>query len=133
MYLIAAEALLKQSSPNPAKARQYLEIVRKRAFTVNGVLDPSYSLPATITIDDILTERLHEFPLELKVWDDIRRTRLYPHAKADNSLEWIAIGSATPYGKVDGQSFQNKQYMLVWPIPLRVIARNPALAQNPGY
>lgn len=133
VYLIAAEALLKQSSPNAAKAKEYLEIVRKRAFTVDGVLNPNYSVPATITIGDVLTERLHELPLEMKVWDDIRRNRLYPQAQADGSLQWVDITMADTYNKRDGKSFKNNLHMLLWPIPQGAIERNPSLTQNPGY
>jgi len=133
IYLMAAEALLKQTAPNEPKARGYLELVKKRAFTVNGTINAGYSLPATITIDDILTERLHEFPLEFKVWDDIRRNRLYPQAQADKSLKWVDISVAETYGKDDGRSFKNNQHMLLWPIPQKAIERNPKLGQNPGY
>lgn len=133
VYLIAAEALLKQASPNPAKAKEYLDVVRKRAFTVDGVTSPNYSLPATITIDDVLTERLHEFPLELKVWDDIRRNRLYPQAQADKSLKWVDIATANTYNKRDGKTFKDNLHMLLWPIPQGAMERNPSLSQNPGY
>lgn len=133
VYLIAAEALLKQASPNQAKAKEYLEIVRKRAFTVNGSLSPNYSVPATITIEDILTERLHEFPLEHKVWDDIRRNRLYPQLQSDKSLKWVDIATAETYNKRDGKTFKNNLHMLLWPIPQSAMERNPSLSQNPGY
>lgn len=133
VYLIAAEALLKQSSPNPSKARGYVEEVRKRAFTVNGILSSNYSLPETITIEDVLTERLHEFPLEFKVWDDIRRTRLYPQLQADNTLKWVDIATAKPYNKKDGKTFSSNMHMLIWPIPQAALERNRELRQNPGY
>jgi hypothetical protein len=133
IYLIAAEALVKQASPNPAKAKEYLEVVRKRAFTVGGLTAGSYSVPATVTINDILTERLHELPLELKVWDDIRRNRLYPQVQADKSLNWVDISTATTYNKRDGKTFRDNQHLLVWPIPQAAMERNPSLAQNPGY
>lgn len=133
VYLIAAEAFLKQAAPNQAKAKEYLEVVRKRAFTVNGTLADSYSVPATITIDDVLTERLQEFPLEFKVWDDIRRNRLYPQAQADKTLKWVDIATAKPYNKKDGKTFSNNMHMLVWPIPQAAIERNGQLKQNPGY
>lgn len=133
VYLIAAEALLKQATPDQGKARTYLETVRKRAFTVNGTLDTGYDLPTTITVGDVLTERLHEFPLELKVWDDIRRNRLYPQVQSDNSLEWVDIATAETYNKRDGKTFKNNLHMLLWPIPHGAMERNPSLAQNPGY
>ena len=133
IYLIAAEALLKQSAANEPKAKEYLGIVRKRAFTVGGVTGEGYALPATITLDDILTERLHEFPLELKIWDDIRRNRLYPQAQADKSLRWVDIASANTYNKRDGKTFRDNQHLLIWPIPQAALERNPSLKQNPGY
>jgi hypothetical protein len=131
VYLIAAEAYLKQASPNQAKADEYVAKVRDRAFTVSGTLASGYTSPASVTIDDILTERLHEFPLELKVWDDIRRNRLYPQAQTDKSLKWVDVTTATPYNKSNNKKFEAR--MLIWPIPQATIERNPALAQNPGY
>lgn len=133
IYLIAAEALLKQNNPDQAKARTYLETVRKRAFTVNGELNANYDLPATVTIEDVLTERLHELPLELKVWDDIRRNRLYPQLQADKSLKWVDIATAETYNKRDNKSFKDNLHMLLWPIPQSAMERNPNLTQNPGY
>lgn len=133
VYLIAAEALLKQATPNPDKARNYVAEVRKRAFTVNGILNDNYSLPDPITIDDVLTERLHELPLELKVWDDIRRTHLYPQLQSDNSLKWVDISTAETYNKRDNKTFKNNLHMLLWPIPQSAMERNPNLTQNPGY
>lgn len=133
VYLIAAEALLKQATPNPDKARNYVAEVRKRAFTVNGILNDNYSLPDPITIDDVLTERLHELPLELKVWDDIRRTHLYPQFQSDNSLKWVDISTAETYNKRDNKTFKNNLHMLLWPIPQSAMERNPNLTQNPGY
>lgn len=133
VYLIAAEAFLKQATPDAGKARDYLKKVRERAFTVNGALDPACVIPATVTIDDILTERLHELPLEFKVWDDIRRNRLYPQIQSDNSLKWVDIAIAETYNKRDGKTFKTNQHMLLWPVPLKAMENNPKLAQNPGY
>lgn len=133
MHLIAAEAYLKQSSPDQAKAKTHLETVRKRAFTVNGTLSSNYSMPATVTIEDVLTERLHEFPLEFKVWDDIRRNHLYPQLQSDMSLRWVDIASASIYNKNDGKSFKDNMHMLIWPFSDSALERNPNLSQNPGY
>jgi hypothetical protein len=133
VYLIAAEAYLKQASPNQTKADEYVGKVRERAFKVNGSPNVGYITPSGVTIGDILTERLHEFPLELKIWDDIRRTRLYPQAQTDKSLKWVNIETATPYNKSTGKSFSGNLHMLIWPIPQATIERNPALKQNPGY
>ncbi|MDR3188548.1 MAG: RagB/SusD family nutrient uptake outer membrane protein, partial [Prevotellaceae bacterium] len=133
VYLIAAEAYLKQASPNTPKATEYVNKVRERAFTVAGTPAAGYTAFTTVTIDNVLTERLHEFPLEFKVWDDIRRTRLYPQAQSDKSLRWVDIATANTYNKRESKSFKDKQHLLIWPIPQVAIERNPALGQNPGY
>ena len=80
-----------------------------------------------------MTERLHELPLELKVWDDIRRTHLYPQLQSDNSLKWVDISTAETYNKRDNKTFKNNLHMLLWPIPQSAMERNPNLTQNPGY
>ena len=129
VLLIAAEGYARTG--NYAKAQGYLNQVRRRAGLA----------PETATGDEliqsILTERLHEFPVEFKVWDDIRRTRLYPEAVGDYSgkLNWV---------KLSGAKIQNKpleqvkvgaipEWVLLWPIPQDEIQRNPALTQNPGW
>ena len=87
----------------------------------------------------ILTERLHEFPLEFKIWDDIRRTRLYPEENGVQSgkLKWVALQSATIQNKPDGKVKTGAipEFALLWPIPLDEIQANPSLQghQNPGW
>lgn len=148
IYLVGAEAHL--GNNNMAKAVQYVDVVRKRAFTVGGVTAVSYVTPTTVTISDILTERLHEMPFELKVWDDIRRTRLYPQVVAGEGsmtsvtdpaaprdpyiLEWKDIATSTTWGGRDanGQISRNLD-ALVWPFSEAIINRNKQLQQNPGF
>ena len=111
----------------------HLNQVRKRA----GLADETASGDALI--QSILTERLHEFPFEFKIWDDIRRTRLYPQPAGDYSgkLNWVALSGATIYNKPDGQTKVGAipEFALLWSIPLDEMQRNPALAdkQNPGW
>jgi hypothetical protein len=131
VLLIAAEGYARTG--DDSKARGYLNQVRKRA----GVADE-----ATATGDDlvkiILTERLHEFPLEFKVWDDIRRTRLYPEADGKNSgtLKWTPLASATIQNKPEGQTKVGAipEWALLWPLPLTEMQSNPSLTpQNPSW
>ena len=90
-------------------------------------------------IQAILTERFHEFPLEFKIWDDIRRTRLYPEADGIGSgkLKWTPLASALIQNKPEGQAVVGKipEHALLWPIPLSEMQANPALEgnQNPGW
>ncbi|MBK5720587.1 RagB/SusD family nutrient uptake outer membrane protein [Dysgonomonas sp. Marseille-P4677] len=135
VLLIAAEGLARTGKEADAEggAKFYLNQVRKRAG-----LDKETATGDAL-IQSILTERLHEFPLEFKVWDDIRRTRLYPEADGVNSgkLKWTPLTSATIQNKPDGFTRVGAipEYALLWPLPLDEIQRNPSLQghQNPGW
>ena len=129
VLLIAAEGHARTG--NTAKAQEYLNQVRKRA----GLTAETATGDELVTA--ILTERLHEFPVEFKVWDDIRRTRLYPEAAGDYSgkLNWVALSGA----KIQNKPVDNvkigaiPEWVLLWPIPQDEIQHNPALTQNPGW
>lgn len=131
VLLIAAEGLARTNKE--AEARSYLNQVRKRA----GVADVTSS--GDELIQAILTERLHELPLEFRIWDDIRRTRLYPEENGSKSgkLKWVALGSAKIQNKPDGSIKVGAipDHALLWPIPLSEMQANPSLAghQNPGW
>ncbi len=135
VLLIAAEGLARTGKEADAEggAKFYLNQVRKRA----GLEKETATGDALI--QSILTERLHEFPLEFKVWDDIRRTRLYPEADGLNSgkLKWTPLATAQIQNKPDGfiKAGAIPEYALLWPLPLDEIQRNPALEghQNPGW
>ncbi|MCH5688137.1 RagB/SusD family nutrient uptake outer membrane protein [Niabella sp. W65] len=130
ILLIAAEGLARTG--REGEARGYLNQVRTRA----GV--PNETASGDALIQSILTERFHEFPLEFKIWDDIRRTRLYPEADGAQSgkLRWVPLASATIQNKPEGTTKTGAipEYALLWPIPLNEMQANPALKnQNPGW
>ncbi len=136
VLLIAAEGYARTG--NESKAKFYLDQVRKRAGLGGSTATGDELVQA------ILTERLHEFPVEFKVWDDIRRTRLYPEGvfNADGTqktdvLKWTELANA----KIQNKPVDNvkvgaiPEYVLLWPIPQDEMQRNKALAghQNPGW
>lgn len=131
VLLIAAEGLARTGQESAALG--YLNQVRNRAGLANE------TATGDALIQSILTERLHEFPLEFKVWDDIRRTRLYPEEVGAQSgkLNWVPLTSAKIQNKPDGQIRVGAipEYALLWPIPLDEMQANPALQghQNPGW
>lgn len=130
ILLIAAEGLARTGQE--AEARGYLNQVRKRA----GLTDETAS--GSALIQSILTERFHEFPLEFKIWDDIRRTRLYPEEDGARSgrLKWTPLASAKIQNKPEGvvKVGAIPEHALLWPIPLREMQANPSLKnQNPGW
>ena len=126
VLLIAAERLARTG--NEPDARGYLNQVRIRA----GLADETVTGDALI--QSLLTERFHEFPLEFKIWDDIRRTRLYPHANGVGSgtLNWTPLATAKIQNKPEGVTRVGAitEYALLWPIPLSEMQANPALEGN---
>lgn len=133
VLLIAAEGLARTGNEGAVDgAKFYLNQVRKRA----GLADETATGDALV--QSILTERLHEFPLEFKIWDDIRRTRLYPEASTEvGKLKWTTLNAATIQNKPDGKTRVGAipEYALLWPIPLDEMQANPSLQghQNPGW
>lgn len=135
VLLIAAEALARTGNEGNTAggARYYLNQVRRRA----GLADETATGDALI--QSILTERLHELPLEFRVWDDIRRTHLYPEADGSQSgtLKWVNLTSAKIQNKPEGSIRQGviAEWVLLWPIPSDEMQRNPALEghQNTGW
>ncbi|MFV0329700.1 MAG: RagB/SusD family nutrient uptake outer membrane protein [Dysgonomonas sp.] len=131
VLLIAAEGLARTGKE--AEARAYLNQVRKRAGLGNE------TATGDALIQSILTERFHEFPLEFKIWDDIRRTRLYPEANGSKSgkLKWVPLGTAVIQNKPERFTKVGgiPEHALLWPIPLAEMQANPSLEghQNPGW
>lgn len=130
--LIAAEAIA-QSEGVTAEAVEYLAQVRIRAYTQmdkSDIVDNLASLTKENFIKEVWKERLREFILENKIWDDIQRTRMYPVTSESKKgeVDFIdVIGAKNPWGA----TFQEKH--LLWPISANEIQRNPSLIQNAGY
>lgn len=76
------------------------------------------------------TERLREFPLEFKIWDDCLRTKMFPNVSATTKgkVDYVNLVGAT-----NGAGATFKQTDLVWPFPLNELQRNGLLEQNDGY
>jgi hypothetical protein len=110
VLLMAAEALNKSSSPNDALARQYLNMVRRRAFQVS---DASHDVTASgpALYNAILNERRLELAMEGERFFDLVRT----------GQAATVLGPKFVVGKNE-----------VFPIPQQEILVS-GLTQNPGY
>jgi hypothetical protein len=110
VLLMAAEALNKSTSPNDALARQYLNMVRRRAFQVN---DASHDVTASgpALYNAILNERRLELAMEGERFFDLVRT----------GQAATVLGPKFVVGKNE-----------VFPIPQQEILVS-GLTQNPGY
>jgi tetratricopeptide (TPR) repeat protein len=122
VYLIAAEALTEVNDGPTAKAYEYINKVRERARY--GGTEPADLLTGMSKdefIDEVLDERLREFPLEYKRWFDIKRRQMGDEVfKGEDSLE--------PHDTFDA----SKHYLM--PLPQDELDKNPnLLPQNPGY
>lgn len=132
VLLIAAEAIA-QTDGVTAEAVGYLADVRARAYTTKSrseIISELNALAREAFIEEVWAERIREFSLEMKIWDDIQRTRKYPVTSASNKgvITFVdVIGAQNPWGA----TFQEKH--LLWPITEQELQRNPSLTQNPGY
>jgi len=124
-YLIAAEAYLQAG--NLPKALQYYNLLRARAAKPGnnpstGVAYSTEMQVSTLTLDDILDERVRELAGEEYRWFELKRTgKLISRTLAHNE-EAAAAGTL-------------KSSFLLRPIPQSQIDLNTGAAfpQNPGY
>ncbi|MFK2819713.1 RagB/SusD family nutrient uptake outer membrane protein [Flavobacteriaceae sp. LMIT009] len=112
VYLIAAEAAVKGS--NSVDANTYLGAIMTRA-------NPSAAVPATPTLDDVLTERRKELALEGHRFFDLMR----------NNLPSVRVGGRHLIGAPD--NITNADTRAIFPIPQTEIRKSNNLTQNPGY
>ncbi len=115
IYFNKAEALMrKNNGVANAEAVNLINESRKRAFTTATWPANQYTT-ATLTLDELLSERGREFIFEGK-----RRTDLIRFNKFTTAAWWDHNPSNDP----------NRE---LFPVPNNQIAINPNLKQNPGY
>ncbi|MEN5194040.1 RagB/SusD family nutrient uptake outer membrane protein [Sphingobacterium faecium] len=131
--LIAAEAIAKSGSVT-AEAAGYLAQVKARANTENKTVADFTSELQGLSVDNFVKEcwieRLREFPLEFKMWDDIVRTKMFPviSTTVPGKIDFVPLIGAK---NASGAIF--KESDLLWPISPDEIQRNNKLTQNEGY
>lgn len=117
---------------NVAEGAPYLAQIQARAKmdgTTAAELQTSLSsLSAEKFKEACWTERIKEFPLEYKLWDQCVRTQKYPQINGADDVTYVdLVGAKTAQGATV------KSSDMLWPIPLQEIQRNPNLTQNDGY
>jgi len=131
--LIAAEALANTTGVSD-EAAGYLAAVKQRANTtgksVATIKGELLALSKDSFIEECWKERLREFPLEFKMWDDIVRTKKFP--VISNTTKG-AITFVNLIGAQNGSGATFKESDLLWPISQDELQRNPQLNQNTGY
>lgn len=131
--LDAAEAIA-QSGGDMSEAAGYLAQVKARANmegkTASTIATELQSLSKDKFIEECWTERLREFPLEFKIWDDCVRTGKFPNI-SETTAGSVTYETLVGTKNAAGATF--KQTDLLWPISLNEMQRNPKLTQNDGY
>ena len=131
--LDAAESIA-QSQGVTAEAAVYLAQVKARANmegkTVAAITADLQKLGKQAFIEECWTERLREFPLEFKIWDDCLRTGKFPviSSTEKGKVTYVDLVGAK---NASGATFKSSD--LLWPISLNEMQRNPSLTQNEGY
>lgn len=131
--LLSAAECIARTEGVTADARNYLAQVKARA-NMDG--EDAVTIAAQLPngqqafIEECLKERLREFPLEFKVWDDCVRTMTFPNVSetTPGDVQFVNLIGAT-----NGSGAVFKETDLYWPIPVNEIQRNPNLTQNDGY
>lgn len=120
VYLIAAEAALKATSPDLTKAANYLQKIRKRSNNLTAATS------ANITLDMIADERSKELFGEGHRFFDMMRW----NKSITYNDELGAISTIHRQKTIDRTFFKT-----ILPIPVSEINANPTIAtqQNPGY
>ena len=131
--LDAAESIA-QSQGVTAEAAGYLAQVKARANmegkTVAAITADLQKLGKQAFIEECWTERLREFPLEFKIWDDCLRTGKFPviSSTEKGKVTYVDLVGAK---NASGATFKSSD--LLWPISLNEMQRIPSLTQNEGY
>lgn len=120
IYLIAAEAALKKTNIDAAKAATYLNAIRKRAPALSPVT------ASTVTEQLILNEKSKEFICEGQRYFDMLRT----NQTITFNDEYVGVTMQHRPKTIDRSFFKT-----ILPIAQSEINTNPGLAaqQNPGY
>ena len=114
IYFAKAEAIMRKNNNTAnAEAVQLINDVKKRAFTPADWATSAYTT-GTLTMDELLEERGREF-----IFEGFRRQDLIRFNKLTTGTWWDHVPSA--------------DFRKLYPVPLRQIALNPNLVQNPGY
>jgi hypothetical protein len=124
VLLWGAEAHLNTDDPNPAKAIEYVNLLRKRARESGKPMPSSEPADlASITLEDVYKERRLELALEgHRYFDLVRLGRAYENITGQYN------------NSIDGYlTFENNK-MEFFPIPASELdASGNSLKQNPGY
>jgi starch-binding outer membrane protein, SusD/RagB family len=122
MYLIYAEAVLRNGSGDASLALNYINQIRGRAYANDPNSTSGNITNSEMTLDFILDERAREL-----LWEGFRRTDLIRYNKFTTAAYLWAWKGGVKNGAAVNAKFR------LFPIPITDLLANPKLKQNPGY
>lgn len=132
-YLDYAESIA-QTDGVTDEAAGYLAKIQFRANTEGKTEAQIKANLLTLSKQDFIetcwTERIREFPLEFKIWDDCVRTMKFP---VISTAEKGKVTYVDLIGAQNAAGATFKETDLLFPISLSELQRNPHLTQNAGY
>lgn len=128
-----ADVLLMAAELGSSNATQYLNDVRRRAYTTDGVLDPNFT-ELTATKENILKERQLELAFEgVRYWDLLRQGVDYA-ASAIAEEDGVEVLSGQKDDKVVIKAANIIAKKGLFQIPnTQITLSNNVLKQNPGW
>ena len=130
VYLMAAEAFLKSSTPNSSKARYYINILRMSRINSGA---PNRIL-ISVTEEDILEEHARELAFEGRRWFMLKRTNKLVERVRLHAGQSSFRGVPSPSPDYFAARTNIQDYHVRWPIPQSEIdAMGGKFPQNEGY
>ena len=127
-----SDVLLLAAELGSAKAQDYLDMVRQRAFTLdNGSLSPGYSQIAA-TRENIWNERQKEFVGEgIRYWDELRQGLNTAARQIAGTTKTLSAGNEDDV-TITAENIINKRGFCQIPLT-QITLSNGVLKQNPGW
>lgn len=131
-YLRYSDILLMAAELGSANAKQYLNEVRRRAYTSNGVLSSKFT-EVEPTKENILKERMLEFAFEgHRYWDLLRQGIDYAASQICGSSVKVLNGGVEGTVTVNSNNFTSKKGLMQIPQDQINLSGN-VLKQNQGW
>lgn len=131
-YMRYADILLMAAELGSSSASKYLNDVRRRAYTSDGIVSPKFT-QIEPTKDNIMNERRLEFAFEgMRYWDLLRQGVTYAASQISVNDLSVQNGGASSTVTISAQNIINKQGLMQIPQDQINLSGN-VLKQNAGW
>ena len=131
-YLRYSDILLMAAELGSSNAKQYLNDVRKRAYTTDGTVSPKFK-ELEPTKENIMNERRLEFVFEgHRYWDLLRQGVSYAASQISVNEMKVLTGGVDATVTINAQNIIDKQGLMQIPQD-QINLSDGVLKQNPGW